>query len=168
MTEPTFGLSAEELQALGLLIVTCAILENQIDDVLVSFRATTTAAGELTQGVTAEPLSAKIQEMRTFARSDPDPEFVPLVKELRWAMAHVQKARNMLAHGQVLRDSEGRVSFWSQWKLKEMSIPDMIAVRPKALYAGKVTQQIRFRLTKRAIGGIWPMTPPPTLPDRPA
>ncbi|MBH5397379.1 hypothetical protein HZZ13_06185 [Bradyrhizobium sp. CNPSo 4010] len=167
MNYPTFGFSAEELQSLGLLIVYCAILENQVDDVLMSFRAEATKAGP-TKGLAGETLSAKLQEIKIASRSETDQEIVHLVKELRWAMAHVQKARNMLAHGRVLQDENGAPSFWSHWKLKEMTVPEVTGVMPRLIYAGKVTRHIHWKLMNRSNGGIFPMTPLPPLPGRPA
>jgi hypothetical protein len=167
MTQMTFGLSPTELKALGLFIVTCSELENHINDVLTSLRGA--ANGGHAMAVTRESTDRKMKEIRSLAESrEGSDELLVLANEVRWAIKTVQRARNMLAHGRLLYDSEARISFWSVWKSNEMSMADMQAARAKAIYAMKVTRHIQWKLMVNAVGGIFPITAPPPLPGRPA
>lgn len=73
----------------------------------------------------------------------------------------------MLAHGRLLYDAEQRVSFWSQWRLEEMTMAEMLRARSKALYAIQVAFNMHSKLMELSAGGIFPITVPPPLPARP-
>ena len=103
-------------------------------------------------------IGERIKNLRKLSARRKDAHLDKLVREFRWAMTKVQKSRNFLAHGMLAGDT-GSFIFWSQRKLKHMSLEEIVESAPTFKFAWRVIELIRWRLL-----GI---EPPYALPDRP-
>lgn len=152
-----------ELQAVGRIIVTYAMIEFHVENVLGFLMVHTQIF--LLQGFDGKmfadgPMKYKLSNLKWLVKTGLSPEIEALHKEFRWAMATVTKTRNMLAHGIVLTADNGDISFWSQQRLKEMPMGDLTRDDIRVVYAHQVAQHMSW-----AVRGI---TPPYALPHRPS
>lgn len=101
----------------------------------------------------------RIAALRSLTLVKNDPVLKHLVREFRWAMPKVVKARNFIAHGIIAGGLGDPKIFWSQRRLKQMSVADAVACAPYFDYATRAIMLISWHLMK--------IVPPFALPDRP-
>jgi hypothetical protein len=163
-----FDLPVEQIILIGKMTLAFANLDNEISATVAILEAgepKRTEEGSLywmapQRAFHVTSTGPRIAALRKLVKQKGNSELEVLVREMRWAMAHVVKARNFVAHGVLAGGAGEPKTFWSQRRLKEMSLEDALATAPLIDYATRAIMIIRWRLL-----GI---TPPFALPNRPA
>jgi hypothetical protein len=161
------GLNVRQLATIGWMVTTYSLADDLVNQSLGLLKApppTQTAEG-LQWQVPQDHYQVfenrgKLGQMKKLASARRDHQLLHLVNELRAAMTRASKVRQFLAHGRLLQAEDGAFSFWSQRRLKELSLNDALAAAPWFDYAKDAGHHVIWRCM-----GV---DPPAPMPPRPA